>query len=221
MAKTAGINTPLFRLISDGEAAHFAIKRFDRAGSNRIHMHTMAGLLHHDFNQLGSDYLDLFKLSGAITRDKSHDIELFRRMTFNFHFGVRDEHAKNHSFLYEKKQWALSPAYDVTYSRGRSTNSNPRHEMSVLGKASGVTHDDLRVFGQRVGLPKGLVDESINRVIETGRQWMTFADQSGLTEERAADIFNRFEPIDTPPPLAGKESHAAHRRSTSREVGGR
>ena len=41
--------------------------------------------------------------------------ELYKRMVFNVLIGNTDDHPRNHAFLYsfEKKNWRLSPAYDV------------------------------------------------------------------------------------------------------------
>lgn len=49
--------------------------------------------------------------------------ELYKRMVFNVLIGNTDDHPRNHAFLYsfEKKNWRLSPAYDVLpiLSRGQ------------------------------------------------------------------------------------------------------
>ena len=47
------------------------------------------------------------------------DIEqLFRLMCFNVFAHNRDDHSKNFSYLCDvnKKEWHLSPVYDLTYS---------------------------------------------------------------------------------------------------------
>ena len=45
-------------------------------------------------------------------------LQLFRLMCLNVFAHNREDHSKNFSFLYDdtKKEWCLSPAYDLTYS---------------------------------------------------------------------------------------------------------
>ena len=50
IAKECGIDIPETRLIKSGNLTHFAIKRFDRKGAKKIHMHTLASMLNLNFN---------------------------------------------------------------------------------------------------------------------------------------------------------------------------
>lgn len=70
MAKEAGIHVPDVHLFPARHGAgYFAIKRFDRDGPKRFHMHTACGLLHSPDFRISLDYEDLLALTGILTRD--------------------------------------------------------------------------------------------------------------------------------------------------------
>ena len=70
MAKEAGVSMPDVHLFpAKRGTGYFAIKRFDRDGDKRYHMHTACGLLHSDFRTPSLDYEDLVALTGMLTRD--------------------------------------------------------------------------------------------------------------------------------------------------------
>jgi hypothetical protein len=50
MARDAGIEMAECHLLREGELAHFMTRRFDRLGPDPLHVHTLAGFLHVDFN---------------------------------------------------------------------------------------------------------------------------------------------------------------------------
>jgi len=57
-----------------------------------------------------------------------------------------DDHTKNVSFLLpEDGQWELTPAYDVTHANWGS-DWTAQHQMSVNGRFSEITLDDLRTM---------------------------------------------------------------------------
>ena len=83
--------------------------------------------------------------------------DLFRRMVFNVAGGEFDDHPKNFSFmLKEGGEWRLAPAYDLTGADFPS--SDPwsayagRHNLSVNGRFSGITKDDLFTVADRFGI---------------------------------------------------------------------
>ena len=54
MAKAAGINMSECRLLQENGRAHFMTRRFDRVAGKRLHMQSLCGLAHYDFNQAGA-----------------------------------------------------------------------------------------------------------------------------------------------------------------------
>ena len=55
-----------------------------------------------------------------------------------------DDHSKNVSFLLrEGEAWELAPAYDVTHAYNPKGEWTYQHLMSVNGKFSDITREDL------------------------------------------------------------------------------
>jgi serine/threonine-protein kinase HipA len=95
----------------------FLIKRFDRAGENRVHFAsamTLLGVHDGDNAETGASYLDLVELIEEISESPTKDLEeLWRRIVFNMLIHNTDDHLRNHGFLLGTKGWRLSPVYDI------------------------------------------------------------------------------------------------------------
>lgn len=142
------------RLFPSGKCGgYFGIERFDRHGTERIHMLTAAALLELDFREPSLDYHSLMKLTKVLTRDNKKDLEqMFIRMCFNVFSHNRDDHSKNFTFLYDEKldEWHLSPAYDLTYSN----TYYGEHTTSVDGNGKNPSEKELLAVGVKAGLSK-------------------------------------------------------------------
>ena len=118
-AKDCGIYMTETRLFpSKICSGYFGIKRFDRKNAKKVHMVSVSGLLETSHRLPNLDYNILMKLTLELTRNYEDIEQLFRLMCFNVFAHNRDDHSKNFSFLFDntKKEWHLSPAYDLTYS---------------------------------------------------------------------------------------------------------
>ena len=129
IAKKCGINITKTYLFEDEDGyKHFAIERFDiDKDNNRLHAHTLAGLLHIEKSKR-VDYIDIMKVAKLYLSLPQEDIEeMYRRMVFNYVYNNNDDHLKNYSFLMNKNgEWRLSPAYDLMYN-----NSNGQRVMML------------------------------------------------------------------------------------------
>jgi len=85
MAKDAGINMEECRLLEENGRAHFMTKRFDRKpGNERIHMQTLCGIAHFDYNDPNSySYEQLFQVMRKIRLPYADAREMYRRIVFN------------------------------------------------------------------------------------------------------------------------------------------
>lgn len=179
MAKKAGISMPDVHLFSAQKGAgYFAIKRFDRNGKQRFHMHTACGLLHSDFRIPSLDYEDLIALTGALTRDAREIERLYQLAVFNVLAHNRDDHSKNFSFLMDAKgEWKLSPAYDLTFSSG------PRGEQStmVMGEGRNPSVDHLIKLGREAKLSKMRITEIINKTQTALASWEVLAKEYDIS----------------------------------------
>ncbi len=169
-AAQVGISIPETKIFTDNLKQNwFGVKRFDRApGNRRLHMHSVAGLLHANFRLPTLDYEDLLKLTSAITRREDDLHSMFRIAVFNILFHNRDDHSKNFSFLMsESGEWRLAPAYDLTWSRG----PGGEHTTAVLGEGKTPTKSHLIALAERRGIDRGTAQKIISQV-EAGKQVM-------------------------------------------------
>ncbi len=127
LARKAGLEMPETKLF---EGKYFGVKRFDRAGEERIHMHSAAGMLYADFRLPSLDYTELLKACRGLTKNVEEVEKLFRLMVFNVLISNKDDHAKNFSFIYSNGQWKCSPVYDLLPSNG----FNGYHSTTIAGQ---------------------------------------------------------------------------------------
>lgn len=177
MARQAGINIPKFRLFhSDDGGFYFGIKRFDRVTTEKVHMHSLCGLINAPHNIPCFEYIDFIKLTYDLTKSNIEKLKAYKLMIFNVLTHNKDDHTKNFSFLYRHSQWQLAPAYDLTYSQGMGN----QHAMTIAGKGHNITEEDFMFVAQKVDiLPKEALI-ALEEVKEALTQWKTIAKQVGL-----------------------------------------
>lgn len=180
MAKDAGISMPDVHLFPAQKGpGYFAIKRFDRDGSKRYHMHTACGLLHSDFRTPSLDYEDLIALTGMLTRDVREVEKMYQLAVFNVLAHNRDDHSKNFSFLMDQDgQWKLSPAYDLTFSSG------PRGEQStmVMGEGRAPSTDHLLKLAKEANIASRKAAEIIEATQSSLAKWSELATKYGVSD---------------------------------------
>lgn len=175
MATAAGVDMP--ETVMLGRTAkhpgYFAIRRFDRDGTRKIHMHTLAGLLHTSHRVPTMSYRDLLVTTRQITRDETAVREMFRRACFNVFAHNRDDHSRNFAFLMsERGEWQPSPAYDLTYADG----PGGEHTMLVGREGAHPAIPDLLELATSVDLkrPRTIIDEVRAAVV----RFRAFADEA-------------------------------------------
>jgi serine/threonine-protein kinase HipA len=184
MARKAGIQMADTALVNDGKTAHFACARFDRTlqrdGSvQRWHCHTLSGLLHRRAADGAIDYEDFMRLTKGLTRSFNDAEQCFRRAVFNLLALNRDDHGRNHAFMYDemRREWSLAPAYDLNPSV-----ANVLIGLSWLGsRAIPRTFDEVARLAELGGLDKRLAKVVFQQVEhETLGSWRRTA--------KAADV---------------------------------
>jgi serine/threonine-protein kinase HipA len=129
LAALAGIDIPEIKLVElskldnlppinlPSEEFAFAIKRFDREGSARIHMEDFAQVLvkYPDDKYGGASYKHIGKVLYTYSGDGIADAQQFaRRLLVNILVANGDAHLKNWSLVYlDQVTPRLSPAYDI------------------------------------------------------------------------------------------------------------
>ncbi len=177
MAAAAGIDAPETRMIgrTKRHPGYLAIRRFDRDGRTKIHMHTLAGLLHVPHLYGAITYRELLLATRRLTRDETAVAEMFRRACFNVFAHNRDDHARNFAFLMDERgEWRPSPAYDLTFSPG----PGDEHSLLVGRAGKNPTRADLLELARSVDLrrPAPMIDQVRSAV----DRFLTYADQAGV-----------------------------------------
>lgn len=169
MARAAGIRVPPACLVHDGKQRHFACARFDRVqrcggGWSRRHVHTLSGILHKRASDGVIDYEGFMRLTRRLC-GAQEAAECLRRAIFNLLSTNRDDHGRNHAFLYDDttRTWTLSPAYDL----------NPNVANVLIG----------------------LSWLSSNQVPETFDAVLRLAELGGITERLARKIYEEVEAV--------------------------
>jgi len=185
MAREAGLQMPKTALLEGKKGRYFAIKRFDRVGDRRVHMHSVAGLTHSDFRFPTLDYDDLLALTLHLTKNMQEVEKVFRLACFNLFTHNRDDHAKNFSFVMDEKGvWNFSPVYDVTFSHGIEGG----HSTLYLGEGKHPTSEHLLQLAKKHGIKKA--DAIIENVKQARDKWKIFAEDARVSKKSQENISN-------------------------------
>ena len=158
-AKAAGITISESCLYELDGIKHFMTRRFDREGTTRHHLQTLSAMAHYPTSipLAFRTYERLFQTAEDLRLGYEAKEQLFRRVVFNVAIGECDDHTKNFSFILKQgKDWALAPAYDLT-GAGYPSNDpwsahEGRHQLSVNGKFSQITSEDLLTLAEHFSI---------------------------------------------------------------------
>ena len=186
MAVACGINMMPSTLLEERGRAHFLTQRFDRVQhaktgeTVRLHMATLCGVAHMDFNDpVRYSYEEAFAVMRLLGLAYPDAVEFFRRMCFNVVARNCDDHTKNTSFLMDPQgEWHLSPAYDITFAYNPANLWLKQHQMSVCGKRSDITRDDLLAVAKEMNIKKA--DAIIDEVVAGVKKWKTLAKKAEM-----------------------------------------
>lgn len=183
MAGAAGVQMSECRLLEEGGRRHFMTKRFDRLDDgSKLHMQSLCALAHYDFNSAGAhSYEQALAVIRSLGMSMSEVEQQFRRMAFNIIARNQDDHVKNIAFLMDKRgRWALSPAFDVTYSYNPQGAWTCTHQMSMNDKRDRFTMEDFRACARTVSMRRGRADEIVHEVLTAVSEWESFAEAAGV-----------------------------------------
>lgn len=186
MAKEAGLILPQAKLFPSRKGlGFFGVKRFDRSDNSRIHMHTIAGLLHADHREPSLDYESIMKATLYLTKDIRQCEIQFRNAVFNILSHNRDDHSKNFSFLMDQQgNWIVSPAYDLTFSSGPSGE----HSTMIMGEGKNPTKAHLLKLAASCNIKQDKASEIIHQVLAATEKWDDFAGEVGVSKLQTKNI---------------------------------
>ena len=201
LARRAGLVVPETRLFGcAGERRYFGVRRFDREGVGRAHVHTLAGILNADFRTPNLDYDMLLRVTRHVTRSQPEVRRAYRQMVFNVLAHNRDDHGKNFSFVMRRDgEWSLSPAYDLTCSEG----PGGEHSLAVLGEARQPTWEHMRRLAAAASIPEASAREIVDEVREALRRWPEEARALEIGEGTIAEIGARLQAAERAAQLPG------------------
>ncbi|MCX4187028.1 type II toxin-antitoxin system HipA family toxin [Methylophaga sp. OBS4] len=206
LAEMVGIEIPEIKLVElnqldnlpqinlPDERYAFAIKRFDRAGNERVHMEDFAQILvkypHEKYRS--ANYEQLGKIIDGFSGDGLADTQQFaRRLLVNILLANGDAHIKNWSFLYpDKVTPRLSPAYDIV-----TTSVYIEDEVQFalnLGKTKEwykVSMAHFEYWATKAGIPWRAVKPHLDDVMETARaSWPQALSGLPMDEDHKAKL---------------------------------
>ncbi len=195
MAKLAGLTMPAHHYFDiDDTHSAFAVERFDRQDRQRIHIHTLAGLLDIDFRTPSIDYLQYLRCVRMLTGSQAQVEKAYCHAVFNVIFNNKDDHSKNFSFMMNRAgQWQISPVYDLSYNTGM----NGYHQMDVCGEALKPNYADLTRLAKLADIKSVKAKAIIEQVVTTAQQFVTLLDdhpiEANLHQQVVIDIKANIE----------------------------
>lgn len=192
LAKAAGINMTECRLYREHDRAHFMTRRFDRVNGHKLHMQTLCGLAHYDFNMLHAySYEQAFGIMRRMRLTYPEAEELYRRMVFNVVARNQDDHTKNISFLMNRRgEWRLSPAYDMSWAYNPRGGWTATHQMSINNKWDNITRDDLLSVAYEMNVKRAKL--IIDKVVDAVSRWPQFAKENSDIPQATIDAIERM-----------------------------
>lgn len=148
-------------------SGYFGTKRFDRKINSKgelqkIHMLSVSAILETSHRIPNLDYNNLMRLTLELTSDFSEVDKLYRLMCFNVFAHNRDDHSKNFTFIYDetKHSWALSPAYDLTFS----SSIGGEHATCINGNGKNPDINDILEVANKIGIKNSKAKDIANEI---------------------------------------------------------
>lgn len=192
LAKACGIRTPEARLeLADTPFPVALLQRFDRRGTARVPYISARTALGKTGVDLGA-YTEIVDFMRTAAADPSADFrELYLRLIFTILVSNKDDHLKNHGFLYVGAgRWRLSPMFDVNPAPDR----NPHLETAIL---EGGGHDrSIRLALEACDFFEIVESDARQMIRETARrisaEWREAFRLVGVTGSLARDYEPAF-----------------------------
>lgn len=185
LARQLGMNVPEIQLLSIDQIANipegickfgrsfknaqaFAIKRFDRAEGQAIHIEDFAQIfgVYPEHKYKKASMRNIAQVIGI--EGQEEDIaEFTRRLVFNTLIGNADMHLKNWSVIYKDKRTAsIAPAYDFVSTIPYIPDDSTALKVSRSKKFIDFTLDELSHLAAKAMLPEKLVLDTAKQTVE-------------------------------------------------------
>jgi serine/threonine-protein kinase HipA len=188
MARAAKLDLPKTHLVelkvNGKDEAFFAVERFDRVGSDKIHFLSLAGYAYANHRVPGLDYSSgVLAATKKLTRSDVEVEKAFRLMVFNVLAHNKDDHSKNFAYLLNPADgiWHLAPGYDLTFNTGMAN----QHTTSINGSGNPTLADIKKVATERKIKNWEAVLDDVRSAVD---RWPEFADKHGMAKSRMSEI---------------------------------
>jgi len=166
LAEICGINVVPHTLIKlkSGELAYLT-KRIDRMDGIKLHMEDMcqiSGNLTEDKYRGSMEKIGklIFKYSSLKGLDL---ISFFEITLFSYLIGNSDIHLKNFSLIKYKKDYVLSPAYDLLSVKLVLPEDKEEMALTLNGKKNKLNKKDFFIFGESIYLSPKTIQNTFDR----------------------------------------------------------
>jgi serine/threonine-protein kinase HipA len=182
MARDADLDVPdVKKETFSAKGSTFLVKRFDRAGTRRIHFASAMTLLGKTDGMDADDgcsYLDIAEFIIQQSVRPQQDLrELWRRIVFSIAVSNTDDHLRNHGFLFGNEGWLLSPVYDV--------NPNPQGlglSLNISLDDNSLDFDVAREVAPFFRLKPQEAEAILDKIVAIVSNWRNYARRSGLDD---------------------------------------
>ena len=189
MLRLASINFPETQLLTVDNKHYYSVKRFDRSGNERLHVHSLAGLVHANFRTPDFDYSQLLQTTKLLTHSIQDMQQIYRQMIFNVLGNNQDDHTKNFSFIMDHKgHWRLSPAYDITFNHCHGGQQS----MSIDGYGKHVPEHVFYKLGELCEFNTQDVSRIFSETLDALSHWKSISTELGIDSNIANEIQGRF-----------------------------
>ncbi|CAN5386899.1 type II toxin-antitoxin system HipA family toxin [soil metagenome] len=117
LARRAGLNVAATQRVTVLDRDVLLVDRFDRLPGTRRRRALVSALTLLSLSEMHARYATYPDLAQTIrtrfTDPRTTLVELYGRLVFNILIGNRDDHARNHAALWDGRDLALTPAYDL------------------------------------------------------------------------------------------------------------
>ena len=194
LAKQAGINAAVARIVESENLPVALIRRFDRRGSgDRIMYISAATMLGVEVTEADvhtyTEIVDAIRVHGA---EVQTDIEeLWRRIAFSILITNTDDHLRNHGFLHEDREfWRLSPAFDINPSPERV-----RELKTWISEDAGpeMTIDALMSVTAYFRIKPARAKEILSEVAHAVDNWYKAGRDLGMSDDELEPFADAFE----------------------------
>lgn len=176
----------------DSDSPIALIRRFDRRGNTRIPFISARTALDWDSDE-GGFYTDIADVIRQISSKPVDDLyELWRRIVFTILVSNKDDHLKNHGFIYAGgDRWRLSPAFDINPSPSRHRVLETGIIQSGSFDASlEIALEACEFFDLKLEKAKEQASEMANII---SRSWKQALRSEGCTPDDVQDYTNAFQ----------------------------